>query len=289
MGGDKQYLKGILMTFVGVLVLSSDALLIRASGAEGFQAAFWRSLFTFLSLFMLFVSTRRRTWFTILKRGGGSLLFSSLLWASSGISFALGVRNSSAAVALVMISLAPFFASAHSYLFYRTKPHPLTLLAALGAIGGVIYMYRSQLESIGASDFLYTVWTPLFLGMNLSYLRRHPDFDRIAICTMGGLIGAVAAFFLAGMRMRVTMDQLLPLLLLGAVVIPFSQLSISWGTRYIPASESALISSLETIIGIFYVWIFLSEAPSRHTIIGGAIVFFCILFNTLAQAYWVKR
>jgi len=150
-------------------------------------------------------------------------------------------------------------------------------------------MYRSQLESIGASDFLYTVWTPLFLGMNLSYLRRHPDFDRIAICTMGGLIGALAAFFLAGMRMRVTMDQLLPLLLLGAVVIPFSQLSISWGTRYIPASESALISSLETIIGIFYVWIFLSEAPSRHTIIGGAIVFFCILFNTLVQAYWVKR
>ena len=136
MGGDKQYLKGILMTFVGVLVLSSDALLIRASGAEGFQAAFWRSLFTFLSLFMLFVSTRRRTWFTILKRGGGKLLFSSLLWAASGISFALGVRNSSAAVALVMISLAPFFASAHSYLFYRTKPHPLTLLAALGAIGG---------------------------------------------------------------------------------------------------------------------------------------------------------
>ncbi len=289
MGGDKQYLKGILITFTGVLVLSSDALLIRASGASGFQAAFWRALFTFLSLFTLFVSTRRRTWVSILKRGGSKLLFSSFLWAASGISFALGVRNSSAAVALVMVSLAPFFASAHSYLFYRTKPHPLTLLAALAAIGGVIYMYSAQLGTIGGMDFLYTIWTPLFLGVNLSYLQKNPHFDRIAICAMGGLIGTIVAFFLSGMQVAITTSELLPLLLLGALVIPFSQLSISFGTRYIPAAESALIASLETIIGIFYVWIFLSEAPSAHTMIGGAIVFSCILFNTLVQAYWVKR
>ena len=170
MGGDKQYLKGILITFAGVLVLSGDALLIRASGAEGFQAAFWRSLFTFLSLFILFVSTRKRTWFSILRNGGTGLLFSSLLWAASGISFALGVRNSSAPVALVMISLSPFFASAHSYLFYRTKPHPLTLLAAAGDIGGVIYMYNSQLGSIGSKDFDLCGWRQQKHSINESHV-----------------------------------------------------------------------------------------------------------------------
>jgi drug/metabolite transporter (DMT)-like permease len=289
MGGNKQYLKGILITLGGVLVVSSDALLIRMSGVSGFKAGFWRALFTFVSLFILFVSTRKRAWFTIIKSGGSALLFSSLLWGVSGISFSLGVAKSGAAVALVMVSLSPFFASAHSYLFYRTKPHALTLLAAVGAIGGIIYMYSSQLGTIGPKDFLYTVWTPLILGVNLSYLGQHPQFDRIAICSMGGLFGAIIAFFLAGMRVSVTTAELLPLLLLGAVVIPISQVSISSGTRYIPASESALISSLETIFGIFYVWIFLNEVPSRHTLIGGAIVLCCIIFNTLAQAYVVKR
>lgn len=289
MGGNKQYLKGIFITLAGVMVLSSDALLIRMSGATGFQAAFWRALFTFFSLFILFVSTRKRAWFTILKSGGASMLFSSFLWGVSGISFSLGVYKSGAAVALVMVSLAPFFASAHSYLFYRTKPHALTLLAAAGAIGGIIYMYSSQLGTIGPTDFLATVWTPLFLGVNLSYLRQNPHFDRIAICTMGGLLGTLIAFILAKGQVRITVAELLPLILLGAAVIPFAQLSISAGTQYIPASESALITSLETIFGIFYVWIFLSEVPSGHTLIGGAIVFSCILFNTIAQAYWVKR
>ena len=77
--------------------------------------------------------------------------------------------------------------------------------------------------------------------------------------------------------------------MLGAIVIPFAQLSIGHGTRFIPAPESALISSLETIVGIIYVRIFLNEVPSLNTIIGGAIVFACIVFNTIVQAYWVKR
>lgn len=289
MGHDRSYVKGILITFVAVLVLSSDALLIRMSGTSGFKAGFWRALFTFISLALLFGVTRKDKAFAIIKEGGARMLFSSLLWGASGVFFSLGVSYSGAAVALVMIGLAPFFASAHSYLLYRTKAHPLTLLAAVGAIGGIVYMYSAQLEAIDYTDFLATVWTPLFLGVNLSYLRQNPHYDRIAICTMGGLIGALLALVFAKLDIGVPVASLLPLLLLGSLVIPFSQLSISWGTRYIPAAESALIASLETIIGIFYVWIFLSERPTAHTIVGGAIVFGCILFNTLAQAYWIER
>ena len=289
MGSNKQYLKGILITLSGVIVLSADALLIRMSGAGGAQAAFWRALFTFLSLFTVLLVTKKRTWLTTLTGGGVAMLFSGLLWGISGISFSIGVHNSGAAVMLVMMGLSPFFAAAHSFIFYRTKAHPLTLLAAAGAVGGIFYMYNSQIGSIGPSDFLYTIWTPLFLGTNLSFLRQHAGLDRIAICTVGGLLGTNIAFVMAKAQIAVSLSELLPLVILGGLVIPFAQLSLSWGTKFIPAGESALISSLETIFGIFYVWVFLNEVPSSHTLIGAAIVFGCILLNTLIQAYWVKR
>jgi drug/metabolite transporter (DMT)-like permease len=286
---DRQYLQGILITFSGVLILSTDALLIRASGAEGFRAAFWRALFTLISLFVIFVIQRRRRWITDMKAGGRAILFPAFLWGASGVTFAIGVNYSGAAIPLVMLSLAPFFASAHAYLLYRTKPHPLTLVAAGGAIAGIVYMYWSQLGDVGLDDLFVTVWTPLFMGMNLSYMREHPKLDRFAICTLGGVFGTLIALALARGAVAVSISELRPLLVLGGLVIPFAQVSISSGTRFIPAAESALIASLETVLGILYVWLFLKEAPSSHTLIGGVIVFGCIIFNTVVQAYRVKR
>ncbi len=286
---DSQYLKGILITFVGVLVLSSDALLIRMSSVPGFRAAFWRGLFTFLSVSIIFLITNKKEAATIVKTQYKRMLFPALLWGSSGVAFAIGVHNSGASIALVMISLGPFFASFQSFLFYREKPHPLTLLAALGAVGGIVYMFGSQLGTLEAKDFFYNIWSPLLYGTNLAYLRNNPTLNRQGISILGGFTAMILALFISRFQIVIPFKNLLPLIVLGAIVIPFAQLSIGHGTRFIPAAESALISSLETIIGIIYVWIFLNEAPSRHTILGGAIVFSCIVFNTVVQAYRVKR
>lgn len=285
---DSQYLKGILITFMGVMVLSSDALLIRMSNVEGFRAAFWRGLFTFISTSIIFLGSNKKEAIGILKTQHKKMLFPALLWGSSGVSFAIGVHNSGAAIALVMISLAPFFASLHSLLFYRQKPHVLTLTAALGAVGGIIYMYSAQLGGLEAKDFFFNMWSPLLYGTNLSYLRQNPTVNRQGISALGGLTAMLIALVISKFQVLIPMNSLLPLIILGAIVIPFSQLSIGHGTRFITAPESALISSTETIIGIIYVWIFLSEVPTLHTIIGGAIVFGCIVFNTIAQAYWIK-
>lgn len=280
-----RYWKGIIVTFLGVLVLSTDALLIRASGISGSKAAFWRASWAFFALALLFRVTQRGEWKRTLITGGNKMLFSGFLWGASGLTFSIGIYNSSAAVALVMIGLAPFFAAAHSFFFYRTKSHPLTLFAAVGAITGITYMYSSQLDNIGLLDLFYTMWAPLFYGCNLSFLRHHTEIDRISVSMVGGLLGAIVAFVMAKGNVSVTASQLLPLAMLGALMIPIGQTAIGVGTRYIPAGESALISSLETIIGIFYVWFFLTEIPSKETLIGAAVVFASIFTNTLIQAY----
>lgn len=49
------------------------------------------------------------------------------------------------------------------------------------------------------------------------------------------------------------------------------------GARPIPASEVALISLLEVVLGPLWVWIALSEQPPALTIVGGAIIVLAVL------------
>ena len=44
------------------------------------------------------------------------------------------------------------------------------------------------------------------------------------------------------------------------------------GARLIPAAEVALITLLEVVLGPLWVWLALSEQPSRATLLGGGVV-----------------
>jgi drug/metabolite transporter (DMT)-like permease len=278
------YFKGITIAIIGVIILSFDALLIRLSGVSGFQAPFWRALFTGVSLTVVFFMKNRKKAIPMLKSGGRTMWTSGVLWGLSGLSFTLGVQHAGASNTLVLLSLAPFFAAAFSLIAYRKKPSWVTLIAAAGAIVGIYYMYRNGFGNTSLGNMIYAIGTPLLLGINLAYLRRHQTMSRVAVSMIGGYVGSLISLVVLKGDIAVPTSSLLWLLLLGLCVIPFSQVMISTGTRYIPAAESALINSLETVLGITYVWLFLKEAPSQDFIIGAGIVLLAITANSLYQA-----
>ena len=58
----------------------------------------------------------------------------------------------------------------------------------------------------------------------------------------------------------------------------------SSGSKFIPAAELTLLSLLEVIGGIFWVWIpilGINEIPSNNTIIGGFFIFVAIIYYSL--------
>jgi len=277
------YLKGISLALIGVFVLSFDALLIRISGVSGFKASFWRGGFAGISLLLVLLSTYKGRTLSVIRSGGKSMVFSGLLWGLSGIAFSLGVIHAGAGNTLVMMSLSPLFAAAYSRLVYRERQHCITLVTAVGATGGIMYMFQSQIGSVDAYSLLITLGTPLCFGVNLSHLRKHRNINRMAVCMMGGFFGALISFIASGMDVLISLTSLLPLCLLGSVVVPFAQTIISQGTRYISASDSALITSLETVIGIFYMWLFLQEIPSPDFLTGALVVMLCITVNSVVM------
>ena len=66
--------------------------------------------------------------------------------------------------------------------------------------------------------------------------------------------------------------DLVLLIALGAFQMGLGLLLFTVGARLIPASEVAMITLLEVVLGPLWVWVFLSEKPDTATLVGGAIV-----------------
>ena len=103
-----EYMKGFLLTALGVIVLSFDALLIRFIEVHSFSLLFWRGLL--LSL-MVFIWCRLRHSSQPLFRLDAPSLRSALLFFISSACFVSAINLTSVANVLVIISAQPLFAA----------------------------------------------------------------------------------------------------------------------------------------------------------------------------------
>lgn len=285
----KIYLKGLTIAIIGIVVLSFDALLIRMSDASGVAAVFYRAFFTFISISIIFFLKNRKKSLSIIYSGGYPMIISGIMWGISGTGFTLGVHYAGAANTLVLVTLAPLFAAAFSAIFYKRKPSLVTVIAAIIALFGIWYMYREGFGDMDLLGLFYALLTPLFLGSNLAFMRKHKEMSRMSLVIIGGITGSVIALVLSKGNIAIANESILPLAILGLVVIPFSQTMISTGTRYISAADAALVNSSETVLGIFYVWLFLGEIPNKDFLIGGSLVVLAITANSVYQSHMRNR
>ncbi len=68
------HLKGILMTFIGVIILSPDSVLIRLADADSWTVLFWRGLLMSIGVIIILLFTyRSKTIDEFKKVGKGGL------------------------------------------------------------------------------------------------------------------------------------------------------------------------------------------------------------------------
>ena len=70
---------------------------------------------------------------------------------------------------------------------------------------------------------------------------------------------------------------------LGVVQLGFGLSLYTLGSKVVPASELALLSMTEVVLGPFWVWLFLGETASGFTLLGGAILLTAITGNALTH------
>ena len=75
----------------------------------------------------------------------------------------------------------------------------------------------------------------------------------------------------------------------GAVIMPISFFCLANGPHTFPAPEVAMFYLLETVLAPVWVWMIFAEAPTRNSLIGGAILIVTLVAHSLWQLNRVSR
>ena len=276
--------KGILLAFIGVMLLTPDSLLIRLITVDTWSLLFYRSLIPGLFLLLCLIVYTRKNFFKFFFNAGKFGLLNSVFITASNIFFILALQNTNVANALVMVSLVPLIAAIISFIFLKEKLDIITNTAILLCLIAVIFIFYDSIGSGRILGDIFGVLTAVAVAGSLVTIRSAPTKNFIPSYVMGKLGTALFASLLVTSFVIGSLD--LSYIFLMIFTVGFSFIFITFAPRFISASEVGLFFLLETALGPIWVWWFISEVPSFNTIVGAIFIVFIIFLHSV---YMLKK
>ena len=276
--------KGILLAFIGVMLLTPDSLLIRFITVDTWSLLFYRSLIPGLFLLLCLIVYTRKNFFKFFFNAGKFGLLNSVFITASNIFFILALQNTNVANALVMVSLVPLIAAIISFIFLKERLDIITNTAILLCLIAVIFIFYDSIGSGRILGDIFGVLTAVAVAGSLVIIRSAPTKNFIPSYVMGKLCTALFASLLVSSFVIGSLD--LSYIFLMIFTVGFSFIFITFAPRFISASEVGLFFLLETALGPIWVWWFISEVPSFNTIVGAIIIVFIIFLHYI---YMLKK
>ncbi len=276
-----QHLKGVIITALGVLVISPDGLLTRLIETDHWTLIFWRALFLSFGMWMITNAVHPRSSWRKYREMGRPGWLMVVLYSFGTVSFITAITHTSVANTLIILSTTPLFAALIGLVLFRETIELRTWCAiTLVAIG--VYVISSGSGSEGASLFgdIAAMFGAFFLAAGFSVVRRRPGISVFPVISTSGLITALLILPLA-QPLSITQQDLGYLIVMGVYMLPIGTALMYIGPKYIPASEVGLMLLLESVLGPTWVWLVLDEQPGSRTLIGGAIILSTLAINTL--------
>jgi drug/metabolite transporter (DMT)-like permease len=196
--------------------------------------------------------------------------------ASGG--FIAALNHTSVARVLFIQAMAPVLAALLSRVFLGEPITRRTTLALAMALAGVALMLGAPGEGNATGDGLALMLAFAF-ALALVITRHRRDVSMAPATCLSQVILLLVFFPLADFG-DVGGNDVVWLALLGAGQIGLGLALLTVGARLISATQVALITLLEVVLGPIWVWIALGERPGTATLVGGAIVIAAIVIQS---------
>jgi drug/metabolite transporter (DMT)-like permease len=275
-----------LMLLVTLLWSTAGVVTRHLDDARGFEITFWRSAANALALVvMLGVLRGPVTLWRCIRTGGRALWLSALCWCAMYTAFMMALTLTTVANVLVTMALAPLFTAllARVLLGYRQAARTWVAIAVAG--GGIAWMYGHELQ--GGRHLLGTLVAlavPIAAAVNWTLIQslrgREEAPDMLPAVLLGAVLSAVITLPLAWPLSASARDIGL-LLMLGVFQLAIPCLISVVVARTLPAPEISLLALLEVLFGVAWAWLGAGEAPTAAVLGGGALVLVALAGNEL--------
>lgn len=263
--------KGILMSLLGVFILSPDGLIIRLLGLDNATLLFYRGLFSAITILVLLLLYYRRRFFTVLFNIGLIGILNGFMFALTNIAFINSIQLTSVANTILILSSAPVFAAILSLIILRENQRPVTWLVIIFSFIAIFIIGYGNYGSGSFQGDLMAVGCAISTGLSAVLVRLKKNIDLVPSVIVGSILTALYALASSPIT-AVDSTQLIYLSAQSLVLIPLAYALITIAPRFTSSAEVQLVFLLESILGPLWVWIVISETPSMNTIIGGSLL-----------------
>ncbi|MBC8513652.1 MAG: DMT family transporter [Candidatus Thioglobus sp.] len=271
------HLKGLLIAFFGVLMLTPDPVLVRLADADTFTILFWRGIFYALGVLAILFATYRKNTFKELKNIGRPGIWIGILSGIGGVTFIAAIQYTSIAKVLVIISTAPMVVAIISWAIINEKPKLYTWISMLIIVTGIYIVMKGDTGTLNVMGSSLAVISIIAGGYSFALTRKYSNVNMVPAMIVNALVVSCVGLAFSS-SFYLPLDSLIYVIAGGILLaIAFSLITIA--PRFIPASEVAMFMPLGTIFGIISAWLVINEQPSSSSILGGSIVVITLFFH----------
>jgi drug/metabolite transporter (DMT)-like permease len=274
----------VLLLVASALIFSTGGLFIRKlDDPHAWQTVFWRSLSACASLALLIIWRERTNPLRAIVKIGRPGWAVGAAFCLSSIGMVVALSKTSVAVVLVIFALSPLAAAVLAWILIGERVHSYTWVAIAVTVCGVAFMVSGPGAGGSASGALIALVIPLAFGYGTVMIRRHSEIAMAPAMLLSALMSSVISLPFAD-PFDISRHDLVLLLTFGFAQLGIGLALFSIGAARAPATDVALISMLEPIMGPIWVWIFVDEYPGVPALIGGTIVFIALAAHTIYAA-----
>lgn len=277
--------KGLLLTSLGVFIMSLESLFIKFTNISSFLFSFYIGIFMFASMASTFLFKDFDYLKNALKTSLPFLLICSTFMAVSNIFFITAVKTTTVANVVIIFSTSALFSALIGYLVYKEKVNKNIFYASFFMFIGLFIIFNDKLEIGSVEGNIFALLCTLLFSVSFVLLSKYKDMNRVVLTAFSGAILSIIAYFFCD-ELAIDFKTLMIVMIMGLIISPISRVLLGTGAKYINASEVSLLMLIETIMAPIWVWIFLNEVPSSYTFIGGSIIVITLVVNSL---YTLKR
>jgi drug/metabolite transporter (DMT)-like permease len=276
------HLKGLIITFVGVLCIVPDSLMVRLIETDGVTVAFWKALLTGTVTGLALLIWRGPRVFRETFAPGPKIWVYAATSGAAGTLFVIAVANTSIANVVFILAATPLVSALLSWLALGERLSRRTAITmAVVPVGIAIIAYGSG-ETEGASirGDLIALGLAVVFSIGLTIARSVRPVS-VVPAIAPGMLGAALVLLPFADPFSVPAGDWIWVALHGGFFIVLSTALLAMGPRYLPSAEVALLLLVESVLAPLLAWVVVGEDPGRWALVGGAIVIGALLVSNL--------
>ncbi len=274
--------KGLILTSIGVLSVIPDSLIVRLVETDGLTFMFVRCGLAGLMIGLFTLFRHGSNTLQAYKNLGCSGLQYGVLLCISTFCFIYGLRLTSVANALFIVSTSPVFAALASWAFLGERFSPRMIWTTIFALIGIAIIAAGS-HSGGQSSLLgdaIALGAAATLAFAFTTARASRSMSMVPATAIGYALTAMICVPFVRFD-TLSQTDLTLLIILGGMFVPLGTALMSLGPRYITASEVSLLLLLEAVLAPLLVWYVVGENPGPYALIGGAVVLSTLFISNM--------